>query len=123
MSAATLQKNAKKQKNALSTPLLLPAPVPSKKRSLPYAAFGTKALPSTQTNGRPQTWMLRGFIGRRPFVRVGGGKAPMAKAIGTSREGLIVGLSFFTANIMVAPTIFPAYREKERSPANYLAVN
>ena len=49
-----------------------------------------------------------------------GGEAPMAKATSTNREGLMlmVGLSFFMAKILVAPTIFLAsiYREKERSP-------
>ena len=74
MSAAARTYKENKQNPQLTThpSLLLPAPVPSKKRSRPCAAFGAKAHPSTQTNGRPQTWMLRGFVGRRPFVRVGG---------------------------------------------------
>ena len=72
MSAAARKKKTSKTLNSPHTPLLLPAPVPSKKRSRPCAAFGAKAHPSTQTNGRPQTWMLWEFVGRRPFVRVGG---------------------------------------------------
>ena len=46
--------------------------------------------------------MLRGFAGRGPFDRVGG-EAPMPEATSTSREGLIVGLSFFMAINQVAP--------------------
>ena len=46
--------------------------------------------------------MLWGFVGMQPFVRVGG-EALMAKATSTSREGLIVGLSFFMAINQVAP--------------------
>ena len=106
MSAAVRKKKTSETLNSPHTPLLLPAPVPSKKRSRPRAAFGAKAHPSTQTNGRPQTWMLRGFVGRRPFVRVGG-EASMTKATSTSREGFIVGLSLFMTNDhLVSPTIF-----------------
>ena len=68
----------------------------TKKTFRPVRSMWHQSLPSTQTNGCPQTWMLQGFVGGRPFVRVGG-EVPMPqtpKSTMRGRKVLIVGLSF-----------------------------
>ena len=102
----SMAKNASSKNKPPSTPLLIarPAHVPPKTRSHPCAAFE----PSIQTNDRTQTLMLRRFIVKRSFARVGG-ETSMPEVTSKIREGFIVGQSFLMDNNLVSLTICLQY--------------